>query len=185
MSTFAQALECIKANNLEKLCLALTNVDANINEGELLWAAANLGHTAIVKHLIDVSDPQFFESALVAAVAMKRNDCIGLLLQHMEHSPNSALQVACEQADTDLVYEILPHCSVYENICVLKFAVLSCNQELFDRVVAESNLDEWKYQLNGPQDEQEFLRTNFKAMHENYILRVHLGLAASSVKRKM
>lgn len=185
MSTFSQALDCITANNLDGLRLALMNVDANSNEGELLWAAANLGRTAIVRHLIGVTDPQFFEGALVAAVAMKRNECIGLLLQHVEHSPDSALWIACEQADVDLVYEILPHCSVYENICVLKFAVLTRDQELFDRVVSESNLDEWKHHINGSKEEQKFLRTNFKAMHENYTLRAHIGPVSSSVKRKM
>lgn len=185
MKTYARALECITTNNLDGLRLALTEVDANTNQGELLWTAANLGRTAMVAHLIGVSDPQFFEDALVAAVAMKRKDCIGLLLQHVEHSPNSALWTACEHTDIDVVYEILPHCSVHENICVLKFAVRTSNQELFDCVVSQSNLDEWKHQIHGSQEEQEFLRTNFKAMHDNYILRGHLAPVSATVKRKL
>ena len=162
--------------------------DPSILQGELLWAAANLGQVEIVKTLIPLSDPQYFENALMAALVMGRETCSDVLLQHIEEQPNSALWLACDLGHIEQVHMLLPHCDIHNTICVLDLAVRTSNQELFDQVFALSDTDDWKRKLEGSKEQRDILRTNFQSMHENYMLREHIVAPHDNgtvAKRKM
>lgn len=185
MKTHEQALVCIGANDLIGFRTVLSEIDTNAHQGELLWTAANLGHVEILQDLIAVTDPQYFEEALFVAVRFEREECISLLLQHLPSSPDSALWMACEQNNLERVHQLLPHCNIYENNCVLELAVRTQNQELFDQVYAESNLDVWKSHLNGTDEKRNMLKNNFQALYIHYRVHEDLAIAPAQVKRKM
>lgn len=174
MSNYERALECIRNNDLNGLQHLLGAIDVNANEGELLWAAANLGHVEIVTTLIPLSDPQYFENALMAALVMGREACSDVLLQYIEEQPNSALWLACDLGHIEQVHMLLPHCDIHNTICVLDLAVRISNQELFDQVFALSDTNDWMRKLEGSKEQRDILRANFQSMHENYMLREHI-----------
>lgn len=187
MSNHERALECITTNDLIGLKNCVGAIDVNANGGDLLWAAANLGHLQLVEFLLPLSDPQYFEDALMAALAMGRDECIGVLLQHVEEQPNSALWVACDLGNIEMVHMLLPHCDM-SSICVLELAVRTFNQELFDQVFALSDTDEWKRRVEGKKEQRDTLHANFQSMSENYVLREHITQATQQTvnsKRKM
>lgn len=185
MNTHEEALVCIEANDVIGFRAVLSQIEANAHHGELLWMAANLGHVEILQDLIVVTDPQYFEGALLVAVRFEREECISLLLQHLHSSPNSALWMACEQNNFEQVHQLLPHCNIYENNCVLELAVRTRNQELFNQVYAESNLDQWKSHLSGTDEQQKILKNNFQALYIHYSVHEDLTITPSAFKRKM
>lgn len=185
MNTHEQALVCIGANDVVGFRTILSHIEANAHHGELLWMAANLGHVEMLADLIVVTNPDYFEEALLVAVRFEREECISLLLQHMTTSPNSALWMACEQNNLEQVHQILPHCNIYENNCVLELAVRTQNQELFDQVYAESNLDQWKSHLSGTGEQRDMLRNNFQALYIHHRVHEDLAITPSAFKRKM
>lgn len=185
MNTHERALMCISANDVIGFRTVLAKIDATAHHGELLWAAANLGHVEILQDLLVVANPEHFEDALLAAVRFERDDCISLLLQHIIVPPDSALWMACEQNNLEQVHQILPHCNIYENTCVLELAVRTKNQELFDQVYEQSNLDQWKSHLSGTGEQREALRNNFQALYLHYRVHDDLAIAPSAFKRKI
>lgn len=185
MNSHEQALACIQANDIIGFRTVLSEIDANAHQGELLWTAANLGCIDMVADLLVVTDCQYYEDALMVAVRFEQEKCIELLLQHITSSPDSALWMACEHNNVEQVHQILPHCNIYQNNCVLELAVRTQNQDLFNQVYADSNLDQWKSHLSGTDEHRTMLRNNFQALYIHYCVHENLQTTPSTVKRKM
>lgn len=185
MNSHEQALACIQANDIIGFRTVLSEIDDNVHQGELLWTAANLGRVDMVADLLMVTNSEYVEEALMVAVRFEQEECITLLLQHITTPPNSALWMACEQNDVENVHLLLPHCNIYQNNCVLELAVRTQNQDLFNQVYADSNLDQWKSHLSGTDEHRTMLRNNFQALYIHYCVHENLPTTPSTVKRKM